>query len=125
MKGRRFHERLGFGLAGLRAGWVREASFRTQVSFAGAAVVVLIVVRPQPIWWAVVLLVVAMILALELLNSAIEGVTDLLHPGLHPEIKAVKDMVAGAVLVTSIAALAIGVALVIERAPALMEKWLQ
>lgn len=125
MKGRHFHERLGFALAGLRAGWAREASFRTQVRFAAAAVVVLIVLHPQPIWWAVVLLVVAMILALELLNSAIEGIIDLLHPGLHPEIKAVKDMVAGAVLVTSMAALTIGVALVVERVPALMESWWQ
>ena len=123
MKGRPFHHRMRFALAGLKAGWTREASFRTQGRMALVAVLALLVLRPAPIWWAIVLLVVAMILALELLNSAIEGVIDLLHPGLHPEIKAVKDMVAGAVLMTSIAALAIGVALLVEHGPTVMEWW--
>jgi len=37
MKNRRFHERVGFALAGWRAGWKREASFRAQACIAGFA----------------------------------------------------------------------------------------
>lgn len=125
MKGRPFLQRMGFALGGLRAGWSREASFRTQAMMAVAALISLVVLRPAPIWWAVTVLVVAIILALELLNSAIEGLIDLLHPGLHPEIKAVKDMVAGAVLITSLAALAIGIALVVDRGPVVFREWFQ
>lgn len=80
--------------------------------FAAAAMVALIILRPPPIWWALVAVIAATVLALELLNSAIEGVIDLLHPGIHPEIKIVKDMIAGAVLIVSIAALAVAGALV-------------
>jgi len=123
MKNRRFHERVGFALAGWRAGWRREASFRAQACIAGFALAVLLVLRPAPIWWALVAVTVALVLALELLNSAVEAVIDLLHPGIHAEIKAAKDMLAGAVLLISTAAMAVGMALVAERLPQLWVEW--
>jgi len=60
-----------------------------------------------------VALTCALVLALELINSALEGLIDLLHPEIHPEIKAIKDMLAGAVLAISCAALVVGASLVI------------
>jgi len=123
MKNRRFHERVGFALAGWRAGWRREASFRAQACIAGFALVALLVLRPAPIWWALVAVTVSLVLALELLNSAVEAVIDLLHPGIHAEIKAAKDMLAGAVLLISAAAMAVGIALVADRLPLLWVEW--
>jgi undecaprenol kinase len=123
VKNRPFRERLGFALAGWCTGWRREASFRAQTAIAGVALIALLVLRPAPIWWALIAILVALILALELLNSAIEAVIDLLHPGLHDEIKAAKDMVAGAVLAISAAALIVGAALAIERGPAVLRDW--
>jgi undecaprenol kinase len=113
MKNRPFHQRLGFAFAGLRSGWLRERSFRTHCLCALAALIALVVVRPTPVWWALVALVAAMVMALELINSAVEGVIDLLHPGQHPEIKIIKDMVAGAVLIVSVAALIVAAALLV------------
>ena len=118
MKNRPFRERLGFAIEGIRTGWRRENSFRTQARLAGAALVALLVLRPAPIWWGLIAATIAMVLALELLNSAIEAVVDLLHPGIHPEVKALKDMIAGAVLLTSLAALAVGLAMVVDTLPA-------
>lgn len=112
VKGRPLGARLGFAMAGLRAGWWREASFRTQVKLASAGVL-LLAVRPAPVWWALVAVVVALVLGMELLNSPIKAVIDLLHPGLHDEIKAAKDMVAGAVLSISAAALVVAIAMVV------------
>ena len=57
----------------------------------------------------------ALVLLLELVNSAFEALIDLLHPGLHPEIKAIKDMMAGAVLLASATALVVGAALLMDR----------
>ena len=118
MKNRPFHERLGFALAGLKAGWQRERSFRTHVVFAALAALALVILRPPPLWWGLVAVVVALVMALELVNSAMETIIDLLHPDRHPEIRAVKDMVAGAVLTISLAALVVALALVIEAGPA-------
>ncbi len=120
MKNRPFRERMGFALAGWRAGWRREASFRSQAGIAAIAGIALLLMRPAPVWWAIVAITVALVLALELVNSALEAVIDLLHPGLHPEIKAAKDMLAGAVLAISVAAVIVGVALIVAQA----ERWI-
>ncbi len=114
MKGRPFRERLGFARAGLLAAWRREASFRTHLAFAAAVFVVLLVLRPAPLWWAAVALTVALVLALELLNGALEGIIDLLHPDRHPEVGVAKDMLAGAVLVAAGAALVVAAAMIID-----------
>jgi diacylglycerol kinase (ATP) len=113
MKNRPFAERLGFAMAGIAAGWRRERSLRTHLIFAIFAAVALVILRPAPVWWALVAVVIAVVIALELVNAAIEASIDLLHPGQHPEVKAIKDMVAGAVLVISIAALAVALALLV------------
>lgn len=117
MKGRPFRARMGFALAGIRTGWAREASFRSQMRLAAVAVVALLVLRPAPIWWGLVAICCAIVLALELVNSAMEAVIDLLHPGIHPSVKVAKDMLAGAVLVMSFAALAVGIAMVVATGP--------
>jgi len=111
VKNRPLRERVGFAVAGLKSGWLRERSFRTHCLFALAALVVLAVLRPAPIWWAAAAVVAAIVMALELVNSAMEGVIDLLHPAIHPEIKIIKDMLAGAVLIASISALIVAAAL--------------
>lgn len=118
-KNRPFRERIAFALAGWRSGWRRESSFRTHCLFAAAALVALVVLRPPPIWWALVAVTIALVLALELINSAMEAVIDLLHPAFHPEIKVIKDMVAGGVLIISVAALIVAAAMVIQQLPML------
>lgn len=119
MKNRNFFERLGFAIAGLIAAFRRERSFRTHLIFAMLAALALVILRPAPVWWALVAVVVALVLAMELVNSAIEAVIDLLHPERHEEIRAAKDMVAGAVLLISLAALVVALSLVIEQVPRL------
>lgn len=123
MKNRSLLARIGFAVAGWRAAWGRERSFRTQVWFAGFALLALLMLRPSPIWWALVVLTCALVLALELINSALEGLIDLLHPEIHPEIKVIKDMLAGAVLAISCAALVVGLALVIAYVRAVLLKF--
>ena len=123
MKNRSLLARIGFALAGWRAAWVRERSFRTQVGFACLALLVLLIIHPSPFWWALVALTCALVLALELINSALEGLIDLLHPEIHPEIKAIKDMLAGAVLAISCAALVVGVALVAAYVHAVLQSF--
>jgi len=113
VKNRSLFARIGFAVAGWRAAWTRERSFRTQAWFAGFALLALLLLRPAPVWWAIVALTCALVLALELINSALEGLIDLLHPEIHPEIKAIKDMLAGAVLAISCAALMVAAALAV------------
>ncbi|HUY41865.1 MAG TPA: diacylglycerol kinase family protein [Candidatus Dormibacteraeota bacterium] len=76
--------------------------------------------------WAfvVVVLLVALVLGLELMNTAIEAQVDLATLELHPVAKRAKDAAAGAVLVASVGAVLAGLAIFISawvsgyRAPA-------
>ena len=52
--------------------------------------------------------VIALVLVLELLNTAVEAVVDLTTSAEHPLAKAAKDCAAGAVLVGALAAVVVG-----------------
>ena len=86
----------------------KEQNFRVQF-FVGLLVLALLFVLPLRTWENVVMiLMVALVLVMELLNTAIENFADLLKPRVHPSIGLIKDVMAAAVLITSFAALVIG-----------------
>jgi diacylglycerol kinase len=111
MKNRSFNERLVFALNGLGTAWLRESSFRVQTGLAACAVFVLIALQPPLVWWAVVTITIALVLAIELVNSAFEALVDHLHPDIHPEIRIIKDMAAGSVLLSAAGAIVVGLLL--------------
>lgn len=114
MKNRPFHQRLGFAFAGLGCAWRSENSFRVHVSVAGAVLLALLALRPAPLWWALIGLASAAVLAAELFNTALERLADHLHPDQHPSIAIVKDCAAAAVLIASIGALCVGAAFIYQ-----------
>ena len=89
----------GFSISGLRAGW-SETAFRTE---ALAAIVLL----PSAFWlgrgWTETALLagsVLIVMAVELLNTAIEACIDRIGPEWHALSKRAKDMGSAAVLLT-------------------------
>lgn len=114
MKNQAFLRRLAFALTGIRAAWRTENSFKIEVAAAAAVLGVLLWLEPAPFWWAIATLTIGFVLATEILNTAVEGLADHLHPEQHPAIKAVKDCAAGAVLCASIAALGVAAAFVYD-----------
>ena len=65
---------------------------------------------------ALVALTCGALLAIELVNSAIEQTLDALHPDYHPGIGKAKDRSAGAVLVLAVTAVLIWLALAFDTA---------
>jgi len=112
-KNQRFVNRLGFALAGLKVG-LKEHSLRTQLVFALFAFTALVTIRPAPIWWGLVALTCAVILAAELFNTALEALCDHVSPEFQPAIKIAKDTAAGAVLILSVGALLVASALLYD-----------
>lgn len=104
-KNQPFFKRLQFALAGLREGIRAEHSLRLQVAACVGVLFTLCLFRPEPIWWAVTLLSCALVIMAELFNTAMEHLTDHLHPEIHPRIGLVKDIAAAAVLVAVLGAL--------------------
>ena len=114
MKGEGFDRRARYALHGLRLAFARERSLRTHLLAATAVLLVLLVTRPAPIWWAALALAVGLVVVAELANSALETLADRLHPDRHPEIGAAKDIAAGSVLVASAIAVVVGAAVVAD-----------
>jgi diacylglycerol kinase (ATP) len=114
VKNKAFHRRLGFAIGGILHALRSENSFRFQTISACVVLAALFYLRPAPAWWAIIFLTVVLVLAAELMNTAVELLADHLHPEQHPRIKGVKDCAAGAVLITSVGAIGVAVAFVCD-----------
>lgn len=62
----------------------------------------------SPTAWILQTLAIGMVIATEMLNTAIEKIADFIHPEYHKKIKIIKDISAGAVFVAAITAIIIG-----------------
>jgi diacylglycerol kinase (ATP) len=99
---------------GLKAAWRLEKSFRNHVFGALAMLAVLVALRPEPIWWALALLCSTLLITLELINTSIERLIDHVDRSWHADIKLIKDISAGAVIVASAGVLVVGVIMIFE-----------
>ena len=95
----------GFAWAGLLQTYRVQANFRIEV-WAGVLALGLAGALRVPL--APILLACALVLGLELLNTALEAVVDLASPEWQPLAKVAKDAAAGAVLVARLGALLVG-----------------
>lgn len=65
--------------------------------------------------WAVLLVMMALVFSLEMMNTVIEAIVDLVTGTYHPMAKIAKDVAAGAVLVAAIFAVGVGLFLFLPR----------
>jgi diacylglycerol kinase len=85
-----------------------ELSFRIQ-SLVAIVVLILAFIFPLRLYERVVIiLLVAMVLLLELINSVLERIVDLFKPRIDNVAKIVKDIMAGAVLLAAVVSIIIG-----------------
>lgn len=97
-----------YALKGLGLIFKEEQSFRVQI-IAALAVVAIMFILPVKNWEKVALiLVISWVLVLELINSVLERLVDILSPRVHLGVEAVKDIMAAAVFIASFTALIIG-----------------
>jgi diacylglycerol kinase (ATP) len=94
-----------YAASGIAYAWRNERNFRVEVVLAVIAVIAALALGIDLI---PILLCCAMVLSLELINTALEALVDLVSPTYHPLAKIAKDVAAGAVLVSSIVSLLIG-----------------
>jgi diacylglycerol kinase len=95
-------------LRGVRTCFASERNFRFQVA-AGLLAVSASFALPVLPWQRIaVWFVVMVVLVLELVNSSMERLVDLVKPQLHESARDIKDLMAAAVLMSSFFAVLIG-----------------
>ncbi|MCH8049215.1 diacylglycerol kinase [Patescibacteria group bacterium] len=106
---KKFFKRFKYALQGLKLVAVHEMSFRIQL--VGALVVIVIIILLPLATWEQILLILmtAAVLVLEIMNSIFERLSDALKPRMSPIVRDIKDMMAGAVLLTAITAIVVAV----------------
>jgi diacylglycerol kinase len=85
-----------------------ENNAKVHLLIAGAVVAVGFWLKLSRVEWAVILTQIGLVWAAEAINTALEKLCDFVSPGLHPQIKAIKDMASGAVLILAISAVLVG-----------------
>lgn len=113
-KNQAFAARLGFALRGLTWAVRTEPGLKIQLLVLALVVAALIVLKPGPLWWALVLMASSAVIAAELFNTAVERLADELHPQDSAGIGLVKDCAAAAVLVAVLGAFVVGAALLVH-----------
>ncbi len=97
----------GYAIKGLLKTFREEQNLKIQ-TFAGLAVLAAgFYFSISMIEWCVLILAVCFVLTAEIANSAVERITDVLKPRINYYVKEIKDIMAAAVLLSSISALII------------------
>lgn len=85
-----------------------QPNFRIQLALGILALILAALFRLPLTDWLALILVSLAVLTLEMLNTVIEAVVDLVSPEYHPLAKTAKDVAAGAVLLGAIASVIVG-----------------
>ena len=87
---------------------MREQNFRFHLLSAVIVIIAGLFTGLSILEWIVIILVIALVIGAEMLNTAIERVVDLVSPDYHPLAKQAKDIAAASVLVFAACSVIIG-----------------
>jgi diacylglycerol kinase len=109
MSPRQFFRSFRYAAHGVARVWREEQNFRIQAAGALIVIFAMFAFGLRSSEKAILTLAAAIVLVLELLNSAIERVVDMLKPRLHNQVEEIKDVTAAMVLTASVGAAVVGV----------------
>ncbi len=96
-------------LRGLRYAFVHESNFRMQCMVGVLVIVAMLFFQTTLLESIVLVLLICAVLVLELFNTVVEALADVVKPRLHEQVKLVKDIAAGMVFLMSLVAAGIGI----------------
>lgn len=114
-----FTRSLRHAVNGLSYAIRNEKNFQNELVVACLIILAMAYYKVSPSEMIVLFLVMMGVLVMELLNTVMERIADILKPKIHPYIRVVKDLMAASVLVSSLLAIIVGMIIFI---PHIMEK---
>ena len=109
MKNQKIKDSFKIAIWGLGAAFKEERNFSIEFIIGVLVMFFMIVLKLSPIEESILLLTILVVLSLELINSQIEKFLDIIQPEHHPRVKIIKDFSAGAVLLSALGSIAIGI----------------
>ncbi len=98
----------GYAFEGIFYSFKKGTHFKFHTIAAAIVVILGFIYAVSTLEWLILILTISAVISAETMNTAVEEACDVLHPEHHPGARLAKHCAAGAVLILSIAALAIG-----------------
>lgn len=109
MKVKKLFHSFGHAVNGFRFALRKEQNFRIEV-LASLLVVGAMFLAGVQAWEAIVLVImIAGVLILEVLNTSLEQLVNMLKPRVHPKARVLKDLMATSVFLAAISAAVVGI----------------
>lgn len=89
---------------GLVITFKNEQNFRIQIFIGLLVIIAMVIFKVQNYEAITLLLLIILVLVLELINTIFEKIIDILKPRIHSYVEMIKDVMAAAVLISSLGA---------------------
>ncbi|MCF8424089.1 MAG: diacylglycerol kinase family protein [Bacteroidia bacterium] len=97
-----------FAINGIKLSFLQR-NFKIHVACAIIAAIGGVIFQINLTEWCIILFCIGLVVSLEMINTALEQLVNLIEPNYNPKAGAIKDVAAGAVLVSSVISAIIGV----------------
>lgn len=96
-----------YAIEGIKTAFISERNLKIHTFVTILVIILGIIFKISPMEWVACILIIAMVVGCELINTSIEEVVNLLSPEKRIHAKKAKDIAAGAVFVFAIASVII------------------
>lgn len=104
-----------FAFDGIKTAFKEEPNFKIHVVLALLALILAVILGFSGIEWLILLFTITLVLTLELVNTALEEIVNLVSPEIKEGAKVAKDVSAAAVLISAILAIVVGLVLFLPK----------
>lgn len=98
----------GYAFSGIKTALKREPNIRIHLVLALLAIILAFFLKFNPVEWIILAFTISFVLILELVNTTLEALVNIVSPEVKEEARVAKDVSAAAVLISAILALFVG-----------------
>jgi diacylglycerol kinase (ATP) len=110
-----FLESFKYAISGILHTFKTERNILIQACFAIIAILLGLALKISKIEWAIIIFTIMFVIFAEMFNTAIENVVDLVTEDYNEKAKIAKDVAAGAVLISAINAVCMGIIIFLDK----------
>lgn len=97
-----------FAFSGIKEALKSEPNLKIHFLLAFSALVLAYILKFPLVEWAILVMTIGLVLVLELVNTSLEAIVDLVSPEVKEKARVAKDVAAAGVLISAIVATLIG-----------------
>jgi undecaprenol kinase/diacylglycerol kinase (ATP) len=98
----------GYAFSGIRTALKKEPNIRIHLVLALLAIILAYFLKFSPVEWIILAFTISFVLILELINTTLETLVNIVSPEVREEARVAKDVSAAAVLISAILSVVVG-----------------